>query len=729
MTLTLELENGIAVVPDDPAEYHPLICQDRLSEFVREFWSEIPGAGKLIWNWHMDVLCDELQTVAERLIAGLPKEHDTVFNISPGTSKSSICSILFPAWLWTRMPHARILTASHTSDLALDLAAKSRDVVRSEKYRAWFPDIDIREDTDSKGHYRNSHGGERKVCTVSGVSPMGFHAHAIIVDDPIDPKKVLSVAELETAKKFVDEVIPSRKVDKLVSVTFLVMQRLGLGDPSDVMLKGAAREGASPVRQVCLPAELVKGDDGAFADTGVEPKELARRYIEGLMDPIRLGPQVLRDFHSRGELYYSTQFLQRPYARSGGMFHEDWFSKRIKAAPYKCRRVRSWDRAQTESGGCATAGTLLGMDEVKALYVEDVVKGHWAPDQRNAMILATALRDRIRYGPKYEPIILVENEGGSTSGDANLALARKLHGFRVIFEHPTGKKEIRADPWASQLAAGNVWLVDNGEREGQGKATWDINDYIAEHLAFPVGAALKDQVDSSSAGSTWLANQIRNGPAMRTLPYRNRKKNELGVIVCTEDELAVTLIEQQCMLVHVVDPSPAVEEVMCNEASAAASTGVRLSGVSVEVNGGVGQSALVRNPAAALLAEAPPPHALPNLLGHVTLTFAAIDPVDYQDRWAEPIPPWNLPADKLIMSRDDGRKLWGFLSKRRDIPPEVVVFCDDGDGRALSLAVAFCEIMRYPLETIHRPNEEAKVTAAPIKHVADMAKTCRALVM
>src|SRR5690554_4113834 len=80
------------------------ICRSSFTEFVKRFWGTVPGAGKLIWNWHLEVFCDELQALAERVFLNLPRLHDEVINVSPGTSKSTVCSILFPAWVWTRMP-------------------------------------------------------------------------------------------------------------------------------------------------------------------------------------------------------------------------------------------------------------------------------------------------------------------------------------------------------------------------------------------------------------------------------------------------------------------------------------------------------------------------------------------------------------------------------------------------------------------------------------------------
>src|ERR1700743_507208 len=82
------------------------ICKESFYEFVKEFWPVIVDA-KFRPNWHIKYLCQELQKEAELVFLGEPKSHDLVINVPPGSSKSTICSQAFPAWVWTRMPSAK----------------------------------------------------------------------------------------------------------------------------------------------------------------------------------------------------------------------------------------------------------------------------------------------------------------------------------------------------------------------------------------------------------------------------------------------------------------------------------------------------------------------------------------------------------------------------------------------------------------------------------------------
>jgi hypothetical protein len=37
----------------DTNKFINICCIKSFQVFVREFWETVPGAGKLIWNWHM----------------------------------------------------------------------------------------------------------------------------------------------------------------------------------------------------------------------------------------------------------------------------------------------------------------------------------------------------------------------------------------------------------------------------------------------------------------------------------------------------------------------------------------------------------------------------------------------------------------------------------------------------------------------------------------------------
>jgi predicted phage terminase large subunit-like protein len=447
------------------------ICRDSFWDFLQEFWDTVVPE-PLEYNWHIEYLCNDAQETVERMFKGLPKEHDTVINISPGTSKSSIYSIMLPGWIWTRMPTARFIGGSYSFPLAMDLSRKSRDVVLSDKYRACFPDVKLREDQNAKHHFANTKGGYRYAVGVNG-TVTGMHAHVIVVDDPLDPQEALSKAQVDSANHWLDQVLPSRKVNKAVTPTFLVMQRLAVEDPTNLFLN------RKHTKHICIPAELT--DD-------VRPRRLRKYYQKRLMDPKRLGRVVLDEAREKGSFYYSGQFLQNPVPLGGGMFIVD----RLKyVEPHHCpkqwkRLVRNWDKAGTLDGGAFTVGVLLGWDLDNRVFILDVVRFQKDSFEREKIIRSTAMADG------RAVIIGVEQEPGSGGKESAESTVRNLIGFRVRIHRPNkadGSKAERADPFAVQVNAGNVYLK---------VAHWN-RDFVRELQHFPM-SRLKDQVDAASGG-------------------------------------------------------------------------------------------------------------------------------------------------------------------------------------------------------------------------------------
>ena len=109
-----------------------------LYEFMQVFWGEV-SQDEFQSNWHIPYLCDHLEKIGKRVGDNLPKEHDLIINVPPGTTKTITCSIMFPAWCWTRWPWMRFITASYSSALSLESAEKSRDLIRSDKFKLMYP--------------------------------------------------------------------------------------------------------------------------------------------------------------------------------------------------------------------------------------------------------------------------------------------------------------------------------------------------------------------------------------------------------------------------------------------------------------------------------------------------------------------------------------------------------------------------------------------------------------
>jgi predicted phage terminase large subunit-like protein len=456
------------------------ITKESFFEFVKEFWPVIVTEPLKI-NWHIEYLCYELQLVAERVFKMEPREYDLIINISPGSSKSTLCSQLFPAWCWARAAWIRTISASFEHRLSLNFSRKSRDCITSEKYQLCFPHVKLKDDQNNKGFYETTEKGDRLAIS-SGGTVIGAHAHFIIIDDPINPKAAVSEAERLEINRWMKEDLPSRKVDKAVTPMILIMQRLHQDDPTQQLLDRA--DGDNPVKHICIPA------DDSF---DIKPAKLRRRYVNGLMDPVRLGKKVLLEQKKQlGEYGFAGQYGQSPVPKEGGMFKVERIH--IDVPPtYWVSKVRYWDKAGSEGHGAFTVGLLMARDKRERFWVLDVIREQVDTFRREEIIKQTAKLDGLSV------VIGIEQEPGSGGKESAQRTIQGLSGFRIRVDRPVGDKILRADPYSTAVNAENVYVPPD--------KPW-VQAYLEELRFFPFGK-FKDQVDASSGAFSLISNAKR----------------------------------------------------------------------------------------------------------------------------------------------------------------------------------------------------------------------------
>lgn len=466
------------------------LCIDSFYEFVKIMWSSTID-NELVLNWHMEYLCDELQTIGERVIANKPSEGPLIINISPGTSKSSICSVFYSCWLWVKKQSLRFFNVCYAQPLANDLSLKSRAVLESDKFKELFPEFKLKKDNNQKGCFHNEGGGYRFATSI-GSSLTGFHSNIIVVDDPLSAQGAQRPVELEKANNFLSQTLSTRYVDKKCGQLVVVMQRLAEDDCTAHILENDKR-----ARLICIPAELT--DD-------VRPAKLREKYIDGLMDVNRMPKSYLEDFECvHGSHVYAGQHLQSPYSPDGSMFQPDCMEEVDYIDPDEI--VSEWraiDKAGTDANrtknpnACYTAGVKMAKLKDGRFAILDVMRGRWGATEREKKIKKTAIKD----GRKTR--IVIEQEPGSGGKESAENTIRNLAGFSVVKERPNGNKIFRADPFSVQVNNGNVLMV---------KGDWN-KDYTNEMRHFP-NSKFKDQIDASAMAFSRL-NRASN-PRVRTL--------------------------------------------------------------------------------------------------------------------------------------------------------------------------------------------------------------------
>ena len=467
-TLEVEIEIGAKRALLKRSYYH----------FFKFFWSTL-NHEKLVDNWHIKYLCDELQSVAERVFKREKKQHDLIINIPPSMSKTSIVNIFFPLWCWVNDYSLQFISVSYSYQLSINISERCRDVMRSDLFKKYFYDVKIKEDSDTKQLFRvvkdNQVGGFRYATSVGGTIS-GIHGHFILLDDPVNAVDSLSDTMIRNTNDWLDNVIFSRKVDNDVSVVILVMQRLHENDTTGYLLNKNKN-----IKHICLPALLSEN---------IQPSDLKKYYTDDLLDRERLSKEVLEQKRvEMGDYAFAMQYLQTIVPKSGGFFNVE---KLITINTFNERDavqvVRYWDKAGTHESGCYTVGVKMAKTPDNKFYILDVVRGQWEASEREKIIKQVAV------GDGSDVIIYIEQEPGSGGKESADNTIRNLAGFRCIADRPTGDKIKRADVLAVQLNAGNVYMLRGG---------WNA-EYKRELEYFPYGK-YKDQVDATSGAFNMLA--------------------------------------------------------------------------------------------------------------------------------------------------------------------------------------------------------------------------------
>jgi len=492
----MEQQNKEAVITE--AIRNPLAVSRELNNrslyhFIQYFW-KVYTPREFTPNWHIELFCKELETLAYSVSLNQPKPYDLVINVSPGSTKTACVSIFFPIWCWTKWYWMRFITASYAADLSLESAEYCRDIIKSPEFQAMYPELGVKEDKDKKSNYKITkkvqvtnkisktlNGGGRYSTSVGGTLT-GFHGDIIIIDDPLNPKQAASDIELGIANRWIEQTVPTRKTDKAVAPTIMIMQRLSQFDPTGHMLE----KQKANLKHICIPGEILN-----FKDQ-VKPPELIAFYKDNLMDPVRLSWKVLEDLEAdMGQYSYSGQIGQNPVPPGGGMFKVDMINIEVKLPiGHIVKTVRYWDKAGTAGGGAYTAGVKMSLLSNGRWIIEDVKRGRWGSEMREKIIRNTAETDGV------STIVWEEQEPGSSGKDAAEGTIRNLAGYVCYAERPTGDKTSRADPFSVQVNNGNVSLLHG-----------DWNKAFLDELRFFPFSRFKDQTDAADGAFSKLVSK------------------------------------------------------------------------------------------------------------------------------------------------------------------------------------------------------------------------------
>ena len=481
----------------DPARIRIDLARRSLREFVRYAWEIVEPTTPLIWGWYLDAICDHLEAVSRRDI------RELVINMPPRHLKSTVASVLWPAWEWIERPETRWLTGSYALGLAIRDARRSRSVMSSPHYRTLLrPDPETGEiwsfatDQNVKGRYENDRTGWR-ITTSVDAGATGEGGDILVVDDPHNVQDVESEAQRLAVQRWWDETIFTRRNDPKRSARVMIMQRSHENDLTGHVIKRPR------VQVLCLPLEYESFHPTPtrssldFKDPRTEDGEL--------LCPERIGPAEVAEIKEQGAYLYAGQMQQRPTPRGGGIFKDTYFGKRWAIAPAEFDLlIQSWDLAfgdrnvaqfRKNSERSYVAGYTLGFKGTRC-WALDEIHGRFGFSESCAMI--ARMTDR---WPQCSAILIEAKANGEAAEDI---LHDLIPNLELVL--PKGSKVARAlaiESWAK--AGGIIFPADN-------VAPW-AKAAVEEMIAFPFGLA-DDRVDAISQGVVYGMRSVQRATGL-----------------------------------------------------------------------------------------------------------------------------------------------------------------------------------------------------------------------
>lgn len=452
---------------------------------------------ELITGWYQARVAKALMEFYEEWVAGLAP---VLVLMAPPQHGKSRQVIDFISWASGHQPDTKSIYAAYSDQLGMVANGIIQRAYASEKWRAVF-DLNLlnlegrrgsggKANSDVIEHY--GHLGSFRNTTVNGqITGMGLNLG--VIDDPMKGRAEANslVIRDKTWNWFTDDFF-SRFAEEAGMI--MMMTRWHLDDPV-----GRFIEKFPNAKVLRFPA-IGKWDD-------ITEEWIATEFEQGTA----LFPEFKskKFLAKRKKLYtassWSSLYQQHPVVAGGGEFPIEKF-KVVREVPIKevVRSCRYWDKAGTEghAAGAYTCGVLMHLLQDGTTLIEDVIRGHWSALPREARIRQTAeLDNRNRLVETY-----VEQEPGSGGKESAEATVRSLRGYKVFADRATGKKEIRCEPYAAQVQAGNVAVL---------KADWN-KPFWDEHEMWPNGKT-KDQVDA--AGAAFLKLTVRKSTYDSTMRW------------------------------------------------------------------------------------------------------------------------------------------------------------------------------------------------------------------
>lgn len=356
----------------DKADIDREVCQRSLSGFVRKAWKVLEPEHPYVYGWHIAAVCEHLEAVTNGEITRL------LINIPPGTAKSMMTAVFWPAWEWGPKGNEsmRFIGASYSQDNALRDNLKMRRLIESDWYQELWP-VKLTHDQNQKTYFENEKTGWRQACPVGSMT--GKRGDRVLWDDPHSVEDAYSKPALKEATRIFKETLPTRLNNPKSSAIVVVMQRLAEQDVSGLILANDYG-----YEHLMLPMEYEAKRCCVTSIGFSDPRE-----EEGeLLFPERFPVDVVdRDKKIMGALASAGQLQQRPAPLGGNLVKGEWFGRYKVLPKLQYRNIYADTASKTKERNDYSVFGCYGLTDDGHVCVIDLLRGKWeAPELKRKAV-------------------------------------------------------------------------------------------------------------------------------------------------------------------------------------------------------------------------------------------------------------------------------------------------------------------------------------------------------
>lgn len=394
--------SGIIEWDDLPFPERVIIRSNSTKSFLNftRIWFELIQGDRLLVNWHHRLMASKI----DDLLAGRLVPRNLIINIPPGGTKTEFFSIHFPAYVNAlvqekQLKRFRNLNISFADTLVKRNSRRTRDIIASREYQEFWPcsfgvnqaeEWEIKDDRGRSIGQTVSRSSNGQITGGRGGYYGPEFSGMVMLDDYNKPVDMLSESRRKSANTLLVNTIRSRRGDKSKEhpTPFVsIQQRLHTDDATGFMLAGGM---GVPFHHVAIPAMI----DEKYIQSLDEPwRSLCWETVKDT-DSVVVGgvrywsywPQMedvndLLQLWEKDRYTFLSQYQQNPMALTGGIIDTSWFRTYTTLPKLTHRAVYvDTNSGKVEDWLDYTVFTLAGMGVDGNLYIIDVVRGRWDPE-------------------------------------------------------------------------------------------------------------------------------------------------------------------------------------------------------------------------------------------------------------------------------------------------------------------------------------------------------------